>query len=116
MPGVASRAASPPSIEDFASRPQVEEVSISPDGRYLAVIQTLDGRGLVVEKHFKPVAISAEDPDVAYTIGPSEGRDAIWLIDLKDKEDPKLLFSHPLVDVSHPILARDSRFYRCPLR
>jgi hypothetical protein len=62
------------------------------------------------EKHFKPVAISAEDPDVAYAIGPSEGRAAIWLIDLKDKDDPRLLFSHPLVDVSHPILARDSRF------
>jgi dipeptidyl aminopeptidase/acylaminoacyl peptidase len=62
------------------------------------------------ENHFKPIAISAEDPDMAYAIGSSEGRDAIWLIDLKDKDDPKLLFSHPLVDVSHPILARDTRF------
>jgi acetyl esterase/lipase len=62
------------------------------------------------ENHFKPLAISAEDPNMAYAIGPSEGRDAIWLIDLKDRDEPKLLFSHPLVDVSHPILARDSRF------
>jgi dipeptidyl aminopeptidase/acylaminoacyl peptidase len=62
------------------------------------------------ENHFKPLAISAEDPEIAYAIGPSEGRDAIWLIDLKDRDEPRLLFSHPLVDVTYPILARDSRF------
>jgi dipeptidyl aminopeptidase/acylaminoacyl peptidase len=62
------------------------------------------------EKHFTPLAISAEDPNQAYAIGPSEGHAALWLIDLKDKDEPKLLFSHPLVDVTHPILARDSRF------
>jgi dipeptidyl aminopeptidase/acylaminoacyl peptidase len=62
------------------------------------------------EKHFTPLAISAEDPNQAYAIGPSEGHDALWLIDLKDKDEPKLLFSHPLVDVAHPVLARDSRF------
>jgi dienelactone hydrolase len=59
------------------------------------------------ENHFNPIAISAEDPNLAYAIGPSEGRNAIWLIDLKDKEDPRLVFSHPLVDVSNPILGRD---------
>ena len=37
LTGAASRAATPPSIEDFASRPKIEDVSISPDGRYLAV-------------------------------------------------------------------------------
>jgi dienelactone hydrolase len=62
------------------------------------------------EKHFTPLAISAEDPNQAYAIGPSEGHAALWLIDLKDKDEPKLLFSHPLVDVTHPVLARDSRF------
>jgi dipeptidyl aminopeptidase/acylaminoacyl peptidase len=62
------------------------------------------------EKHFTPLAISAEDPNQAYAIGPSEGRDALWLIDLKDKDEPRLLFSHPLVDVVHPLLSRDSRF------
>jgi dienelactone hydrolase len=63
------------------------------------------------EKHFTPLAISAEDPNQAYAIGPSsEGHNALWVIDLKDKDEPKLLFSHPLVDVTHPILARDSRF------
>src|ERR1700722_19007560 len=45
---VAGRAATPPSIEDFASRPQVEGVSISPDGRYLAMIRPHDGRGFAV--------------------------------------------------------------------
>src|SRR5882672_8591020 len=48
LPGAASRAATPPSIEDFASRPKIEDVSISPDGRYLAMIQTLNGRGAAV--------------------------------------------------------------------
>jgi hypothetical protein len=37
-----------PSIEEFASRSQVEDVTISPDGRYLAVIQTHSGRAAVV--------------------------------------------------------------------
>jgi dienelactone hydrolase len=61
------------------------------------------------ENHFEPVAISAEDPNWAYAIGPSEGRNAIWLIDLKDREDPRLVFSHPVVDVSGPVLGRDGR-------
>jgi dienelactone hydrolase len=61
------------------------------------------------DEHFEPVAISAENLDLAYAIGPSEGRSAIWVIDLKEQEDPKLVFSHPLVDVTHPILDRDSR-------
>src|SRR5580704_5280837 len=42
---IASHAATPPSIEDFASRPQIEDVSISPDGRYLAMIRTREGKG-----------------------------------------------------------------------
>ena len=61
------------------------------------------------ENHFEPIAISAEDPNTAYAFGPSEGRKAIWLIDLKDKEDPRLVFSHPVVDVSSPVLGRDGR-------
>jgi hypothetical protein len=36
---LAGHAATPPSIEEFASRPSVEGVAISPDGRYLALIQ-----------------------------------------------------------------------------
>lgn len=61
------------------------------------------------ENHFDPIAISAEDPNTAYAFGPSEGRNAVWLIDLKDKEDPLLVFSHPIVDVSSPTLGRDGR-------
>jgi len=61
------------------------------------------------ENQFEPVAISAEDPNMAYALGPSEGRNAVWLIDLKDKEDPKLVFSHPFVDVSGPTLGMDNR-------
>ena len=61
------------------------------------------------ENHFDPVAISADDPNMAYAIGSSEGRDAIWLIDLRDKEDPRLVFSHPVVDVSQRILGADGR-------
>jgi dienelactone hydrolase len=62
------------------------------------------------EAHFEPIAISAEDPNAAYAFGPSdEGREAIWLIYLKDKEDPRLVFSHPVVDVTNPILSRDGR-------
>jgi dienelactone hydrolase len=59
------------------------------------------------ENHFEPIAISAEDPDTAYAFGPFEGRNAIWLIDLKDKNDPRLVFSHPVVDVGAPVLGRD---------
>jgi dienelactone hydrolase len=62
------------------------------------------------ENHFVPVAISEEDPNLAYAFGPSEGRRAIWLIDLKDKDEPKLVFSHPVVDVSDPIFGSDGRF------
>ncbi len=61
------------------------------------------------ENHFEPLAV-ADDAGMAYAIGPSEGRDAVWLIDLKDKEEPRLLFSHPLVDVSEPFFGGQRRF------
>jgi dienelactone hydrolase len=61
------------------------------------------------ENHFEPLAV-ADDAGMAYAIGPSEGRNAVWLIDLNDKEDPKLLFSHPLVDVTYPYFDHDHRF------
>jgi dipeptidyl aminopeptidase/acylaminoacyl peptidase len=57
------------------------------------------------ENHFRPVAISKEDPNKAYAIAPSEGREALWLMDLTDKDDPSLVFAHPLVDVAEPILS-----------
>lgn len=59
------------------------------------------------ENHFEPIAISGEDANKAYAFGAYEGRRALWLIDLTDKEDPVLVFSHPVVDVQGPILGRD---------
>jgi dipeptidyl aminopeptidase/acylaminoacyl peptidase len=61
------------------------------------------------ENHFDPIAISSEDPNKAYAYANYEGRKALWLIDLTDKEDPTLVFSHPVVDAGSPILARDGR-------
>jgi dipeptidyl aminopeptidase/acylaminoacyl peptidase len=61
------------------------------------------------EIHFRPIAISADDPNKAYAIAPSEGRNAVWIMDLTDKDDPTLLFAHPLVDVTDPVLASDGR-------
>ena len=40
---------------------------------------------------------------------PRKAGDAVWLIDLKDKEDPRLVFSHPVVDVPEPHPRRDGR-------
>jgi dienelactone hydrolase len=57
--------------------------------------------------HFEPIAISPDDPNKAYAIAPFEGRSAVWLMDLTDKEDPVLVFAHPLVDVSYPMFAND---------
>ena len=59
--------------------------------------------------HFEPVAISALDPNKAYAIAPSEGRAALWLIDLTDKADPELVFAHPVVSVSDAQLGPDGR-------
>lgn len=57
--------------------------------------------------HFDPIAISGEDPNKAYAFASYEGRRALWLIDLADKEEPTLVFAHPAVDVDAPILAHD---------
>lgn len=43
----------------------------------------------------------------AFASGTYEGRDALWEMDLTDQTDPKLVFSHPLVDAAHPILTPD---------
>lgn len=36
----------------------------------------------------------------AYAIGNSKGRRALWEIDLEDKEAPRLIFEHPVVDIN----------------
>src|SRR5450631_2087913 len=45
---ITAAAGTAPSIEEFASRSRIEDVTISPDGRYLAVIQTQNGRAAAV--------------------------------------------------------------------
>jgi fermentation-respiration switch protein FrsA (DUF1100 family) len=40
--------AAPPSIETFAARSRIEGVAVSPDGRYLSLIQTQHGTAAVV--------------------------------------------------------------------
>jgi dipeptidyl aminopeptidase/acylaminoacyl peptidase len=56
----------------------------------------------------KPVAIDSTNPQRAYAVGAADGRDALWSIDLTDKEPPRLVFSHPLADVQ-PVFAKDGR-------
>ena len=60
------------------------------------------------EASFEPVAISRDNPDKAYAIAGSGGRNALWLMDLKDKDDPLLVFADPTVDVDGPVRGSDS--------
>jgi len=57
------------------------------------------------DNHFRPIAISHDDSNKAYAFAPANGRQAVWLIDLTDKQDPTLVFAHPVVDVTDPILS-----------
>lgn len=45
----------------------------------------------------------------AFATGSYEGRDALWEMDLADQVEPKLVFSHPLVDAAAPILTPDRK-------
>ncbi len=56
------------------------------------------------ESHYTPVAIDTASLNKAYALGPADGRQALWLVDLTDVELPKLLYSNPKVDVSGPIV------------
>lgn len=56
----------------------------------------------------RPIAI-APWKNTAYAVGDYQGRDALWAIDLADKEEPRLLFNHPLVDAGEPLLTADKR-------
>ncbi|HTU68614.1 MAG TPA: prolyl oligopeptidase family serine peptidase [Steroidobacteraceae bacterium] len=73
------------------------------DWRKLAATKGDNGRSPL-----RPFAIGA-DPDTAYAYGEVEGREALWSIDLADKQQPKVLFKHPLVDVGEPILRSDRK-------
>jgi len=61
------------------------------------------------ENSFEPIAISADEPDRAYALGKIEGRKALWLIDLTDRQDPTLVFENPRGDVGSPFFAPDGR-------
>ncbi len=56
----------------------------------------------------RPIAV-APWKNTAYAIGDYQGRDALWAIDLTDKDEPRLLFNHPLVDVGEPLLTQAKR-------
>ena len=60
------------------------------------------------EHIFEPIAISDIDPNKAYAIAGSGGRDALWLMDLKDNDDPVLVFADPNVDVETPVRGTDA--------
>jgi dipeptidyl aminopeptidase/acylaminoacyl peptidase len=45
----------------------------------------------------------------AFAQGTYEGREALWEMDLTDQAEPKLVFSHPHVDASDPILTPDRK-------
>jgi dipeptidyl aminopeptidase/acylaminoacyl peptidase len=56
----------------------------------------------------RPIAMTPAS-NMAYAIGNYADRDSLWSLDLTDKQDPRLLFHHPLVDVGEPILQSDRR-------
>lgn len=56
-----------------------------------------------------PISICPDKPDCAYAIGSSEGRDALWRLDLTGKNPPALEFSHPTADVDDAVFANDGR-------
>lgn len=47
------------------------------------------------------------EPGQLYVNRSHEGRDALWLLDLGDRENPKLVYSHPLVDIGGPVMWND---------
>ncbi|MGH8177123.1 MAG: alpha/beta hydrolase family protein [Steroidobacter sp.] len=56
----------------------------------------------------KPVAI-APGSNRAFAVGDYQGRSALWEMDLTDRTEPQLVFFHPLVDASEPLLTPDGR-------
>jgi dipeptidyl aminopeptidase/acylaminoacyl peptidase len=60
------------------------------------------------DKHvLQPIAMCPGQADCAYAIGESEGRDAVWRIDLTGKSQPTLEFAHPAVDIDDPLFSND---------
>jgi len=57
----------------------------------------------------QPISICSDSPRCAYALGTSEGRLALWRMDLDGKSAPVVEFSHPLVDVGVALFATDGR-------
>jgi len=62
---------------------------------------------LSTDETFEPIAV-IPGTNYAYATKDHEGRQALWQIDLTDKEDPKLVFASSLVDVQ-PVFTPDNR-------
>ena len=60
------------------------------------------------DSHMTPLAITPERNKV-YASGSYDGRDALWEMDLTDRDNPTLIFSHPQVDVDGPMLTQEGR-------
>ena len=58
-------------------------------------------------RSFRPVAISTQYPNKAYALADSNGRDALWLIDLTGHDPPERLFADPVADVTEPLIGID---------
>lgn len=55
-----------------------------------------------------PIAVVA-GTNRAYAIGTQNGLSSLWEMDLLDEQPPRVVFSHPKVDVDEPLFARDGR-------
>jgi dipeptidyl aminopeptidase/acylaminoacyl peptidase len=55
-----------------------------------------------------PIAVGRQ-PNTMYAMGSSDGRKALWEIDLTDRVAPQIVFSHPQVDVDRALFERDGR-------
>ncbi len=58
---------------------------------------------------YEPLAICVDQPDCLYAMADSEGRDALWRVDLTGRAAPQLEFAHPAVDVAGPVFGADGR-------
>ena len=58
---------------------------------------------------YQPLAVCIDQPDCVFAMAGSEGRDALWRMDLTGATAPKLEFAHPAVDVAGPVFGSDGR-------
>jgi len=55
-----------------------------------------------------PVAIG-DSPNTAFALGDKDGLTALWEVDLADKTEPKVVVSHPRVDIAGPMFLPNGR-------